>query len=82
MWGRSNELGEDGVGATMTGELEPGEVVSLELALPLAAYPLRLRALVRFRVGLRHGFEFLALSREQRETIHRVCELLAAGQSF
>jgi hypothetical protein len=80
MWGRSTELGEDGIGATMTGELEPGEVVSLELALPLAAHPLKLRALVRYRMGLRHGFEFLALSKEQRDTIQRVCEMLAAGQ--
>jgi hypothetical protein len=36
LWGRSNELGEDGVGGTMTGELQVGEVVSMELALPLA----------------------------------------------
>ena len=30
-WGRSSELGEDGIGATLTGELEPGEVVSMDL---------------------------------------------------
>jgi hypothetical protein len=80
MWGRSTELGEDGIGATMTAELEPGEVVSLELSLPLAAHPLKLRALVRYRMGLRHGFEFLALSPGQHDTIHRVCEMLAASQ--
>jgi hypothetical protein len=80
MWGRSNEIGEDGIGATMTGELESGEVVWLELAVPLAARPLKLRALVRYRTGLRHGFEFLALTPEQHDTIHRVCEMLAAGQ--
>ena len=34
-WGRSSEIGEDGVGATLTGELEPGEVVSMELSLPM-----------------------------------------------
>ncbi len=79
LWGRSRELGEDGIGGTLTGELEPGEVVSLELALPLTAYPLKLRALVRYREGLYHGFEFLALRPEQRETIRRVCEMLAAG---
>jgi len=31
---------------------------------------------VRYRDGLRHGFEFLALNREQRETVARVCEML------
>jgi hypothetical protein len=30
LWGRSNELGADGIGATLTRELEPGEVVSME----------------------------------------------------
>jgi PilZ domain len=79
LWGRSNELGEDGVGATMTGELEAGEVVSMELALPLAAYPLKLRALVRYRNGLRHGFEFLAINTEQRDVLRRMCEMLATG---
>jgi hypothetical protein len=80
LWGRSTEFGEDGIGGTLTEQLEPGEVVSLELVLPLTAYPLRLRALVRYRDGLRHGFEFLTRSPEQRTTIQRVCELLAAGQ--
>lgn len=79
LWGRSNELGEDGVGGTLTGELEPGEVVSLEVSLPLAAYPLKVRALVRYRQGLRHGFEFLAMTSQQRDVLRRVCEMLARG---
>jgi PilZ domain len=77
-WGRTSELGEDGVGATLTGELECGEVVSMELALPMTL-PIKFRALVRYRDGLRHGFEFLALSGTQRDEIRRVCHILAAG---
>ena len=76
MWGRSTELGEDGGGATLTGEVEPGEVVSLELSLPVASVPLRVRAMARYRDGLRHGFEFLALSKEQHELLHQVCVIL------
>jgi len=79
-WGRTSELGEDGIGGTLTGEIEPGEVVAMELALPLAAAPLKFRAIVRYRDGLRHGFEFLALSKEQHATVERVCRFLAAGQ--
>jgi hypothetical protein len=79
LWGRSNELGADGIGATLTGELVPGEVVAMELALPMAPYPIKFRALVRYRDGLRHGFEFLALSASQRDEIQRVCEILAAA---
>lgn len=75
-WGRSIELGEDGIGATLTGEVEPGEVVSMELSLPVASIPLRVRALARYRDGLRHGFEFLALTEENRELLRRVCSML------
>lgn len=76
-WGRTTELGQDGIGATLTGELEAGEIVSLEIPLPLSPYPLKVRAVVRYRDGLRYGFEFLTLNDTQREMLHRVCEVLA-----
>jgi hypothetical protein len=80
LWGRSIEFGQDGIGVTLTGELEPGEVATLELTLPASGTPLKLRALVRYRDGLRHGFEFLARDDIQREAIRRTCELLSAGR--
>jgi PilZ domain len=80
LWGRSSELGEDGVGATLTEEIEPGEVVSMEFCLPVTSYPMKMRALVRYRSGLRHGFEFLALNQQQHEMLHRVCEILGTGK--
>jgi len=80
MWGRSTELGEDGIGATLTGEVEVGEVVSMELTLPVASAPLRVRALARYRDGLRHGFEFLALNEAQRELLRRVCGMLDSAR--
>lgn len=76
-WGRSTELGQDGIGATLTGELDPGEIVSLEIPLPLSPYPLKVRAIVRYRQGLRYGFEFLTLGATERDTIRRTCEILA-----
>ncbi|HEV2698778.1 MAG TPA: PilZ domain-containing protein [Terriglobales bacterium] len=80
LWGRSTEFGQDGIGVTLTGELEPGEVATLELTLPASSAPLKLRALVRYRDGLRHGFEFLARDAMQLELIRRACELLSAGR--
>jgi hypothetical protein len=80
LWGRTSELGLDGIGGTLTGELELGEVVSLEFALPIAVDPLKLRAVVRYRDGLRHGFEFLTLSPGQRDDIRRTCEVLSLGE--
>src|ERR1700684_1029801 len=56
-WGRTTELGQDGSGATLTGELAAGEFVPLEIPLPLSPYPLTIRAVVRHREGLRYGFE-------------------------
>ena len=67
------------MGATLTGELEVGEVVSLELSLPMVAHPAKVRALVRYRDGLRHGFEFLTMNKEQRNALRRVCEVLGTG---
>lgn len=78
-WGHSTELGQDGVGATLTGELQKGEIVSLEIPLPLSPYPLKVRAIVRYRQGLRYGFEFLTLNDGQRDTIKRVCDYLATN---
>lgn len=76
-WGRSNEIGLDGVGATLTGELKIGEVVSLEFPIPLAPRMMRLRAIVRYSDGLRFGCEFLVVTEEQKDLIQRVCESLA-----
>ena len=81
LWGRSSELGQDGIGGTLTGELEPGEVVSMEIQLPLSARPMKLRAIVRYRQGLHYGFEFLTVNDEQRNAIQRVCQMLSATSS-
>lgn len=78
-WGRTSELGQDGVGATLSGELKVGEVVSMELPIPVTPYFLKVRAIVRYSEGLRCGFEFLIVTDEQRETLRRVCEMLATA---
>lgn len=78
-WGRSVELGQDGIGATLTGSLETGEIVTLEIPLPLTPYPMKVRAIVRYRQGLRYGFEFLTMGEGQRDTLQRVCEYLATN---
>jgi hypothetical protein len=76
-WGRTNELGQDGIGATLSGELKSGEVVSLEFPIPLPPHVIRLRAIVRYSEGLRYGFEFLVVTDEQRRLMHQVSVMLA-----
>lgn len=67
--GRSVNLGEGGLSAILAGELLPGEAVGVEIRLPLAADPLRTRALVRHHDELRAGMEFVGLSAEQQAAI-------------
>ena len=50
----------------------------MELPVPVAPHMVKLRAIVRYTQGLRCGFEFLAVTQEQRQTLRRVCELLAS----
>lgn len=76
-WGRTNELGEDGVGATLSRELRAGEVVSLEFPVPLPSRVLKVRAVVRYSDGLRCGFEFLVVSEDQRLLLRQICVALA-----
>ena len=76
-WGRANELGQDGIGATLSRELQVGEVVSLEFAIPIAPHTIKVRAVVRYSEGLRCGFEFLVVSGEQRLLLRQVCVGLA-----
>ncbi len=76
-WGRTSELGQDGLGATLSGELHADEVVSLEFPIPLPPHIMKMRASVRYNDGLRCGLEFLVMSSEQRLILRQVCVVLA-----
>jgi hypothetical protein len=76
-WGRSNELGEDGIGATLSGELQAGEVVSLEFPVPVPPHVMNVRAAVRYSEGLRCGLEFLVVTGEQKLMLRQLCVMLA-----
>ncbi len=67
--GRCLNLGERGVAGVLAGELVPGEIVGVELRLPLSSDSLRTRARVCYQDNLRCGLEFLGLSAQQRAAI-------------
>jgi len=67
--GRSVNLGERGIAVMLAGELAPGEIVNIEVPLPLVAGLLRTRAIVRYQDKLRCGLEFVGLSAKQRAAI-------------
>ena len=67
--GRCLNLGERGVAGVIAGELVPGEIVGVELRLPVSSDFLRTRARVSYQDKLRCGLEFLGLSAQQRAAI-------------
>ncbi len=73
--GRCTEIAESGLGAVVSAELLPGEMVSLEFSIPDGS-ELVLRAVVRHRMGFLHGFEFVGALPEQVEQIQAYASTL------
>jgi hypothetical protein len=77
--GRCFEIAENGLGAVVTSEFRPGEMVSLELSIPKVAELQVLRAVVRHRMGFLHGFEFVGILPDQASQIRSFCRTLPPG---
>lgn len=69
--GRTKDLGEGGLGAVIPGDIQIGDMITLELQMPLNHEPLSLQAEVRYRQGFQYGFRFLHATDQQRELIRR-----------
>ena len=72
--GWCNQIGEGGLGAIISTEVSIGELVNLEWSMPIEQQPISLRAVVRWRNRLQHGFEFLGISSQQRAMIRDYCK--------
>jgi len=75
--GLCNQIGEGGLGAIISSELSIGEMVNLQLSIPLELEPISLRAVVMWRNRLQHGFEFFGISPQQRAMIRDYCKDLS-----
>ena len=71
LWGRTADISEGGMAATLSETLEVGESASIRFS--VGETTLNVRAVVRFRRGHFCGFEFLTMTEEQRELIASVC---------
>ncbi len=71
LYGRTKDLGEGGLGATIPGNIEISQIAEVEFQLPLHNEPLRLKAEVRYRQGFQYGFRFLHITEDQRAMIRR-----------
>jgi hypothetical protein len=74
--GRTKDIAEGGLGATIPGEIEIGEIVELEFQLTEMREPLKFKAEVRYRQGFQYGFRFLHPTEQQKEMIRRATHAL------
>ena len=75
--GRCSDIAHAGMGAVLTSNAQPGDVLALKLQLPNCTQALSVRAIVRYRNGFVHGLEFLGLTPEQHSSIDEFCATLA-----
>ncbi len=77
VYGRAAVIAEGGFGATLAGELAVGQPVAAEVVLAGAGqHPFRANAVVRYRHGFQHGFQFLDVTPQQRATLRDFCSAL------
>jgi PilZ domain len=69
--GRTKDLAEGGLGATIPNDIKIGEIVELELQLPENQEPLKVKAEVRYRQGFQYGFKYIHITEQQKEMIRR-----------
>ena len=67
--GRTRDISEAGLGATVAGELPRNGLVDLEFNLPGKETPLQLKAEIRYHQGFQYGFRFVEATEEQRALI-------------
>ena len=69
--GRTKDIAEGGLGATIPNEINIGQIVELELQLPGNPEPLKIKAEVRYRHGFQYGFKYFHITEQQKEMIRR-----------
>jgi PilZ domain len=74
--GRTKDISESGIGATVAGELKMGEVVELEFHLTGSLTPAKLQAEVKYRQGFQYGFHFLNATEELKNGIRQAAKNL------
>lgn len=67
--GRTKDISEGGLGATVAGEVPLNALIELHFHLPGSTTPMKINAEVRYRQGFQYGFRFLAATEQQRKQI-------------
>lgn len=67
--GHCRDVSQAGIGVLVASDLTLGEVVTLAFSLPQSHSSWEVRAVIRHRRGYHYGFEFLALTGEQKSVL-------------
>ncbi len=78
--GRGNNISEGGLAAFLPTELVIGELVEMDVSLPYATQPLKVKAVVRNRRSFTYGLEFVDITPAQKAAIARTCGALELVQ--
>jgi hypothetical protein len=76
LYGRTRDVSEGGLGATVPSDLPLGMVMELEFQFPNARDSICLEAKIVYRQGFQYGFIFLAPTQAQIEAIRKATRLL------
>lgn len=80
-YGRGSDISEGGMRVFVPVELEIGEAVMLELALPYSERTFQVRGILRNRLGFSYGVEYApSTTLEERHAIARACRALSLVQ--
>lgn len=74
--GRTKDISENGMGATVAGELNIGEVVELDFYLTGSLTPVKLKAAVKYRQGFQYGFHFIGITELEKSGIREAARNL------
>lgn len=75
--GRMLDIGLGGFAGVLSTDVTLRQKMTAEFQLPGAAGPIQVKVIVRHHEGPRYGFEFLDISRGQRDLIRQACQGLA-----
>jgi hypothetical protein len=78
--GRTKDISEAGLGATVAGELPRNGLVELEFYLPGKQTPLLLKAEIRYHQGFQYGFRFVDTTEQQRALIREATANLPSAR--
>ena len=74
--GRTKDISEGGLGATVAGQLPHNEPIEVEFRLPVSFFTIKAKAEVRYNQGFQYGLRFLYMTETQREKIREALSQL------